>query len=109
MAVTWKISNTDYTVKGAKGTNQIHQLHWTCTDAETVDGVEHSGRMYGSIGCPDPSGSFIEYAKVTEANCIAWAKALLGSDKVTEIEEAVANQITESKTPKTGSGQPWSS
>ena len=23
MAVTWKISNTDYTVKGAKGTNQI--------------------------------------------------------------------------------------
>ena len=109
MAVTWKISNTDYTVKGAKGTNQIHQLHWDCTDAETVDGVTHNGRMYGAIGCPDPSGSFIEYAKVTEAICITWAKALLGSDEVTRIEEAVANQITESKTPKTGSGQPWSS
>ena len=109
MAVTWKIRNTDYTVKGAKGTNQIHQLHWTCTAAETVDGVEHTGRMYGAIGCPDPSGSFIEYAKVTEANCINWAKALLGSDKVTEIETAVVDQITESKTPKTGSGQPWSS
>ena len=109
MAVTWKIVNTDYTVTGAKGTNQIHQLHWDCGDAETVDGVTHSGRMYGSIGCPDPSGSFIEYAKVTEANCITWAKALLGSDKVTEIETAVANQITESKTPKSGSGQPWSS
>ncbi len=39
MAITWKIVNTDYTVKGAKGTNQIHQLHWTCTDAETVDGT----------------------------------------------------------------------
>ena len=50
MAVTWNISNTDYTVKGAKGTNQIHQLHWTCTDAETVDGVTHTGRMYGAIG-----------------------------------------------------------
>ena len=109
MAVTWKIVNTDYTVKGAKGTNQIHQLHRTCTDAETVDDVTHSGRMYGSIGCPDPSGSFIEYAKVTEANCITWAKALLGSDRVTEIETAVANQIKESKTPKTGTGQPWSS
>ena len=72
-------------------------------------GVTHSGRMYGSIGCPDPSGSFIEYAKVTEANCIAWAKALLGSDEVTRIEEAVANQIAQSKTPKTGTGQPWSS
>ena len=43
MAVTWKIVNTDYTVKGAKGTNQIHQLHWDCSDAETVDGVTHSG------------------------------------------------------------------
>ena len=107
MAVTWKIVNTDYTVKGAKGTNQIHQLHWTCTDAETVDGVTHNGRMYGAIGCPDPSGSFIEYAKVTEANCITWAKALLVSDIVTEIETAVAHQNKESKTPKTGSGQPW--
>ena len=107
MTVTWRIVNTEYTVKGAKGTNQIHQLHWDCSDAEIVDGVTHSGRMYGAIGCPDPTGSFIEYAKVTEANCITWAKALLGSDKVTEIETAVANQITMSKTPKTGTGQPW--
>ena len=107
MAVTWNIINTDYTVNGAKGTNQIHQLHWDCSDSETVDGVTHSGRMYGAIGCPDPSDSFIEYAKVTEANCITWAKALLGSDEVARIETAVANQITESKTPKTGTGQPW--
>ena len=107
MAVTWNISNTDYTVKGAKGTNQIHQLHWDCSDAETVDGVTHSGRMYGAVGCPDPTGSFIEYAKVTEANCITWVKALLGSDEVTRIETAVANQITVSKTPKTGTGKPW--
>ena len=107
MAVSWKIVNTDYTVAGAKGANQIGTLHWTCSDAETVDGVTHNGRMYGSIGCPDPSGSFIEYAKVTESNCITWVKALLGSDRVTEIETAVASQITESKTPKSGSGQPW--
>ena len=107
MAVTWEIVSTDYTVNGAKGTNQIYQLHWTCSDTETVDGITHNGHMYGSVGCPDPSGSFIEYAKVTEAICITWAKALLGSDKVTEIETAVANQITESKTPKTGTGQPW--
>ena len=108
MVVTWNIINTDYTVDGAKGTNQINTLHWTCGDAEKVGDVTHTGHMYGSIGCPDPSGSFIEYAKVTEANCITWAKALLGSDEVTRIETAVANQITESKTPKSGTGQPWS-
>ena len=109
MAVTWKIVNTDYTVKGEKGTNQIHQLHWDCSDTETVDGVTHRGRMYGSVGCPDPTGKFIEYEKVTEENCITWVKALLGSDEVSRIETAVASQITESKTPTSGSGQPWSS
>ena len=109
MAVTWKIVNTDYTVKGAKGTNQISTLHWECSDTETIDDVTHNGRMYGSIRCPDPTGKFIEYAKVTEANCITWAKALLGSDEVTRIETAVADQITESKTPTSGTGQPWSS
>ena len=107
MAATWKIINTDYSLRGSKGTNQIYTLHWTCSDSETVDGVTHTGHMCGTVGCPDPSGSFIEYAKVTEANCISWAKALLGSDRVTEIETAVASQITESKTPKSGSGQPW--
>ena len=107
MAATWKIINTDYSLSGSKGTNQIYTLHWTCSDSETVDGVTHTGHMCGTVGCPDPSGSFIEYAKVTEANCITWTKALLGSDRVTEIETAVASQITESKTPKSGSGQPW--
>ena len=109
MAVNWKIITTDYTVTGAKGTNQISTLHWDCTDAKTVDGVTHRGRIYGSVACPDPTGKFIEYAKVTEEDCITWLKGLLGSDEVTEIETAVANQITESKTPTTGSGQPWSS
>ena len=107
MAVTWKIVNTDYVVKGEKGTNQIHQLHWHCSDTETVDGITHHGRMYGSVGCPDTTGKFIEYAKVTEENCITWVKALLGSEEVARIETAVSNQIAESKTPKTGSGQPW--
>ena len=109
MAVNWKIITTDYTVTGAKGTNQISTLHWDCTAAKTVDGVTHRGRIYGSVACPDPTGKFIEYAKVTEEDCITWLKGLLGSDEVTEIETAVANQITESKTPTTGSGQPWSS
>jgi|TARA_R100000479_G_C6359608_1_gene192469 hypothetical protein len=109
MAVTWRVINTDYTVNGAKGTNQIYKLHWTCADEEKAGDVIHSGHMYGSVGCPDPTGKFIEYAKVTEENCIAWVKALLGSEEVTRIETAVENQITQSKTPTTGSGQPWSS
>ncbi len=54
MAVTWKIVNTDYTVKGAKGTNQITTLHWTCGDEEKVGDVTHSGHMYGKRRMPRP-------------------------------------------------------
>jgi len=111
MAVTWKINSVDYTVNGSKGTNQISTIHWSCSDTETIgsgeDAVYHSGNRYGAIACPDPSGSFITYADVTQANCITWVKALLGSDEVTAIETSIDAQITESKTPTRGTGTPW--
>jgi len=107
MAVTWTIIDTERTLKGSKGDNQIHCLHWQCTDQETVDGVVHRGRCYSSIGIPEPAGNFIPYNDVTEANCIAWCKALMGADRVKEIEDSVAAQIATSKAPVTASGKPW--
>ena len=68
MAATWTILNTERTLKGSKGDDQITTLHWQCTDSETVDDVVHSGRLYGSMNIPEPSGLFIEYAKVTGYN-----------------------------------------
>ena len=103
MAATWTIVNTEYDVKGTKGDNQITTLHWECKDQ---DG-DHSGRVYGSIGIPEPSGDFIEYSKVTHENCVTWAKAIIGSDEVKACEDAVQNQINLSKTPTQGSGKPW--
>tara|TARA_Y100000004_G_scaffold141915_1_gene161406 strand:- start:49 stop:360 length:312 start_codon:yes stop_codon:yes gene_type:complete len=103
MAATWTITSTQYDIKGSKGDNQITTLHWECTDK---DG-DHSGRVYGSIGIPEPSGTFIEYAKVTHENCVTWCKAIMGDDKVKECEDAVQNQINLSKAPTHGSGVPW--
>ena len=103
MAATWTITSTQYDIKGSKGDNQITTLHWECTDE---DG-EHRGRVYGSIAIPEPSGTFIEYAKVTHENCVAWCKAIIGSDQVTAYETSVQNQINLSKTPTQGSGKPW--
>ena len=103
MAATWTITSTEYDIKGSKGDNQITTLHWECTDE---DG-EHRGRVYGSIAIPEPSGTFIEYAKVTHENCVAWCKAIIGSDQVTAYETSVQNQINLSKTPTQGSGKPW--
>ena len=104
MAATWTISSTQYDIKGSKGDNQITTLHWECTDSEdvTTDGktVTHRGRVYGSIGIPEPSGTFIEYAKVTH-------EAIMGDDQVKAYEDNVANQIALSKAPTHGSGVPW--
>ena len=103
MAATWTITSTEYDIKGSKGDNQITTLHWECTDE---DG-EHRGRVYGSIGIPEPSGTFIEYAKVTHDNCVTWCKAIMGDDEVKSCEDSVANQIAKSKSPAQGYGTPW--
>tara|TARA_R100000234_G_scaffold103950_1_gene73586 strand:+ start:417 stop:725 length:309 start_codon:yes stop_codon:yes gene_type:complete len=100
---TWTITNTEYDLKGSKGDNQITRLHWQCT---SEDG-EHRGRVYGSIAIPEPSGTFIEYSKVTHDNCVTWCKAIMGDDKVKQCEDSVANQIALSKAPTQGSGKPW--
>ena len=103
MAATWTITNTEYDIKGSKGDNQITTLHWQCTDQDD----DHFGRVYGSIAIPEPSGTFIEYAKITEEQAKKWLLAVIGDDQVKAYEDSVANQIALSKTPKRGSGKPW--
>ena len=101
---TWKVGQCDRTL--ADGV--ITTLHYTVT-AVTDDGVYSAG-AYGSIGLEAPEAeSMIAYDSVTEANCIAWVKAAIGGDeKVTEIQTALDNQLTEKRTPTVGAGTPWS-
>ena len=107
MAVTWKVVSYDGTKTVGSLSDVLTTLHWTATDTETVNGKEHSGSHYGSVGLaePDPS-SFIALADITTDNLITWLKAALGSDKVTEYETSIAGQITKSKEPITFSGVP---
>ena len=109
MAATWKVVACDYTKSLNSKADVITVVHWEVTDSETVSGVTHFGRTYGAqaLDTSDLS-SFVAYASVTEANAIGWAKAAMGSDEVTRQETAVAAQITESKTPTSGTGTPWS-
>ena len=100
---TWKVGQCDRTL--ADGV--ITTLHYTVT-AVTEDEVYSAG-AYGSIGLEAPEAeTMIAYDSVTEANCIAWVQAALGGDeKVTEIQTALDNQLTEKRTPTTGAGTPW--
>ena len=108
MAVTWNVVSLDATKTVGSLSDVVTTVHWTASDSETVDGVTHSGYLYGSVGLASPdSNSFTAYKDITKDNAIAWAKAALGSNEVTAIETGVANRITESKTPTVTSGVPW--
>ena len=105
MAVTWDVVCLDATKTVGSLSDVVTTVHWTATDA---DG-DHTGSAYGSIGlAAADSESFTAYADITKDNAIAWAKDALGTDEVTSIETSIAAQITESKTPTTTHGIPWS-
>jgi hypothetical protein len=105
MAVIWDVVTTESDV--ATGTCNV--LHWTAIDGEVVNGVTHTGRIYGVenvSGNPDSEG-FIAYSDVTKDIAISWVKDSLGASKVTEVEAQVASQIDESKNPTVSYVNPW--
>tara|TARA_Y100000114_G_scaffold100327_1_gene93503 strand:+ start:766 stop:1083 length:318 start_codon:yes stop_codon:yes gene_type:complete len=105
MAVTWNVVSLDATKTVGSLSDVVTTVHWTANDS---DG-NHTGSAYGSVGLAEAdSGSFTAYKDITKDNAIAWAKAAIGSDEVTRIETSIAAQITESKTPTTTTGVPWS-
>ena len=112
MAVTWDVGQLESTKTVGGLSDVVTVIHWTAYDSETVgsgdSAMVHRGSNIGTVVLADPdSSSFTPYADITKENAIAWAKAVLGSDEVTKIENGIAAQIAESKTPTVTSGVPW--
>jgi len=112
MAATWSIVNLDRQISLNGKTDVVTTVHWQAIDSEIVgsgdDQATHTGRAFGSVRLDTSDlSSFKDYADLTEADAIAWAKADLGEDQVAAYEKRIADQITESKTPTTGIGVPW--
>ena len=104
MTVTWKVVCLDSTKTVGSLSDVVDTIHWTATK---IDG-DYAGSEYGSIAISDAdASSFTAYNSITEENAIAWAKAAMGSDKVTAIENGLDNQINKQKTPTTSHGVPW--
>lgn len=100
---TWKVGQCNRTL----ATGMITTLHYTvnATDAEGT----YSVGAYGSVGLePAEAETMVPYDNVTEAQCITWLQAAIGGEeKVTEICNALDNQLAEKKTPTVGAGIPW--
>lgn len=103
MAVTWTISNMDREIKLDGKNDVVTTIHWRASD---TDSDENTGSLYGSVSVT-LGKDFIAYKDIKEANAIQWAKDALGADEVKSIENNIASQIAEQKTPTTASGVSW--
>ena len=104
MAVTWTISSMDRDIKQGDKADVVTTIHWRASETDSDGNI---GSDYSSINVTLGSQSFIAYADIKESDAIQWAKDALGEDEVKKIEDAIASQIAEQKTPTTTSGVSW--
>lgn len=83
----WKIENMIVKPVDGANTDVVVTAAWRCT---AVDG-DHSASNYGSMGFASPSGDFIAYPDLTEADVLGWVWAN-GVDKG-EVEANVAREL----------------
>jgi hypothetical protein len=102
MAVTWTITNMEYTNDSDKGV--VHAA-WSASE---TDG-DHTGTVSGMESyTPDASAEgYVAWDSLDEATVVGWVKETLGADECTRVEGKVADQITKSKTPPTSWGKPF--
>jgi hypothetical protein len=102
MAVTWTITNMEYTNDSDKGV--VHAA-WSASE---TDG-DHTGTVSGMESyTPDSSAEgYVAWDSLDEATVVGWVKETLGADECTRVEDKVADQIAKSKTPPTSWGVAW--
>ena len=104
---TWTSSQTDFVLSQDGLTNVINNLHWRCDAIESSGGKDYTAGAYGTQSVTADPDNFIDYSKVTEANCIAWVKAAMGEEAVTALENSLQARIDLLINPTTGEGTPW--
>ena len=102
MAVTWNITNMEYTNDSDKGV--VHAA-WSASE---TDG-DHTGTVSGMESyTPDASAEgYVAWDSLDESTVVGWVKETLGAEECTRVEGKVADQITKSKTPPTSWGKPF--
>ena len=104
MAVTWTISSMDRDITQNGKADVVTTIHWRASETDS-DG--NTGSSYGSVGVTLGSSAFVEYKDITHDKALEWCKDAIGTDGLKNIEDSIANQIAEMKTPTTASGVPF--
>lgn len=104
--MNWSISSMDCYVQQDSLSDVVYCVHYQCTDTQTIDGKEYSGRVYSTCSLPAPEGSFTPYDQLTQQQVLDWIWAN-GVDK-DATETAVNAQIQSAAHPTVVSPPlPW--
>ena len=107
ITTTWSINTLEREV--ADG--YVYTVHYSVnavSDTLDPEGNPYSQGAYGSVGLERPEGDLIAYETLTEETVLGWAQdALGGSEKVTDIENALEAALTEKISPTKLAGVPW--
>jgi hypothetical protein len=93
--MNWKIESMAVKPVDGPHADVVVTACWRCT---AVDG-NYIASNFGSMGFASPSGDFIAYADLTEADVLGWVWAS-GVDK-DEVEANVARELEMHKNPPT--------
>ena len=98
---TWAVANMDRTLSNG----YVGTVHYTIS----ADDGTYASSAYGSLGLEAPEeDEAIPYSQLTPEIVTGWVKEKFGDEKVAEIEDALAAQIEQQRTPTSGTGLPWS-
>lgn len=93
VTTTWSITSID-TIKTENGlTDIVYNVGWKLSGTSGSITESQEGKCI-HLSSPD-SESFISYSSLTESVVIGWVKSILGSERVTSIENSVVNRINE--------------
>ena len=99
----WTIANLEYVLQEQELKDVVIAAHWIVS--KEVEGMTASS--YGTQSFPTPTGDFIPYEDLTEAEVIGWVIDAMGTDQVVELEASLDSQIEAKLHPTTGIGTPW--
>jgi len=93
--MNWSISSLDCYVQQDNLSDVVYCVHWQCTDTQTIDGKEYSGRVYSTCSLPAPEGSFTPYDQLTQDQVLGfvWASGVDKDATEAAVQAQIDNQI----------------
>ena len=104
MAVVWRIENLTRKTTVGSLSDVVTAVKWRAELTDSGHNASETGEV--ELSAAD-SGNFTAYASITEANAVDWVKSVLGSTKVTSVEDSLTEKVEALKVPVEKNGIPW--